>query len=267
MQVRRVAHFHYDVHGHGAYALQKTLGHTGLVARHHHHGHGFAYGAANAQDDGSQNTASGCGNHRAEHAGLPRRPQRKAAFEIAFGYCANRRFRLQNDRRQNHHRQQDARGEHAVSVPAEGFLHKGHDGRKPEEAVDHRRDAGQQRHRRLEHPVQLVVTEPDQIDRRQYAQRRAQKQGAAGDIHAAQNHGQNSEDFIAGPPGLPGQKLPETDLPKEGDAVGEQEEADQQNRQDTGACGSAEHAPHGRFTKLAAHGLTSGSLPRWSQRR
>ena len=136
-------------------------------------------------------------------------------------------------------------------------------GRQPEEAVDHRRDAGQQRHRRLEHSIQAGWTEPDQVDGREDAQRRAQKQGAAGHIHAAQNHGQNPEDVVAGLPLLACKEIPQADLAKEGQAVGKEEEANQQNRQDTGACGSAEHAPHGRFTKLAAHGFTSGSLPRW----
>ena len=234
MQPGRVAHLDDDVARQRAHALQNALGHARLVARHHDDGHRLAHRAPHAQHNPRQNTALRGGHDGGIHAALVRRAQRQRALVIARRHGAQRGLDHADDRRQNHHRQQDRRGEHRVAAAVPSFAeraHRGHEHHNAEKTVDHRRNPRQQLHRGLEHAIQPLRAEERQINRRQQRHRHAQQQRARRHVYAAHNHRENAVDIRAGLPPRAGKEFQHADFPHRGQAVGQQKRADQRHAQ------------------------------------
>src|SRR5699024_4729953 len=106
MKVGGIAHLDDDVGGHGAQTLEQALGHPGLVAGDHNHGHGLADGAADAQDHGGEHTALGGGQHGEKDAALMGGAQGQAALVVAVGHGVQAGLAHRNDGGQDHDAQQ-----------------------------------------------------------------------------------------------------------------------------------------------------------------
>src|SRR5699024_6837239 len=171
-----IAHLDDDVGGHRAQAFEQPLGHPGLVARDHDHGHRFADGAADAQDDRRHHAGFGGRQDGEEHAALMGGAQGEAALVVAGGHGVQAGLAHRDDGGQDHDAQQHRGGEQAHALAAldaqhvlekvalDHSLYGGHQHHHAEEAVDHRGDARQQLHGGQQHPVDAGGSELGHID-------------------------------------------------------------------------------------------------------
>ena len=163
-----------------------------------------------------------------------RRAQRQRALVITPRHGAQRRLDHTDDRRQNHDRQQDGRGEHRVAASVPFFAQRAHHRHKhhnAEKTVDDRRNARQQLHRRFKHAVEFLGAEEREINRRQQRNRHAHQQRARRHVDAAQNHRKNAVDIRAGLPPRAGKEVQHADFAHRRQAVCKQEDADQRHAQ------------------------------------
>ena len=203
--------------------------------------------------------------------------QRQRAFVVALGHGVQAGLADRDDGGKDHDAQQQRGGEQAHApavvdvqhlahkIGAQDGLDARHQHHHAEEAVNHRRDAGQQLHGGQQHPVDALGGEPAHVDGGEQADGHPHDDGPGGDVDAAEDHGQDAVDVVGGFPVGTQQEVQRPDLEDGGHAVGEQEDADEHHGQDGHAGAEGEDPLHDVFLVqngcLRIHSYTSLSNP------
>ena len=161
-----------------------------------------------------------------------RRAKRQRALIIAARHGAQSRLDHADDRRQDHHRQQQRRGKDGVSPPVYGFAdraHKRHQHGDAEESIDDGWNARHQLNGRLYHAIRLLRAEEGQIHRREDGNRHSHRERQPRHIDAADDHREDAVDVRTGLPHPAQQKIVQADFLHRRQSVCKKKDADQRH--------------------------------------
>ncbi len=185
MEARGVAHVERDLAGEGGDGAGDVLGDDGSVSHHHEHGHSLTDGAAHAQHHRIDDAQLGRGKHHFIY-GLPFGGAHGIArFAHAHGDGAQGVHGEGGDGGHDHDGQHQPGGESAKTQASGEVGQPGAQDYQTKEAIDDRRYASQQVHRRRDDIGEALVGNLGEVDGAANGQRHANNQGAGSDDDGA----------------------------------------------------------------------------------
>ena len=193
LQAAGVAHLLGNGGGQEGDAAEQAVRHVGAVASHHHHGHGLADGAADAQHDTGCNAAPGSGDADLEPGLGIRCAQSQAALLILRRHSVERCDRHRHNAGQDHHRQHHNGAQQAgTGGLTKGLGHGGHQHLHAQQAEHHAGDAAQQLNGGHDHGAHLRACGLGEEHRRQQADGHTDHGGTQRAVNAGQDEGQDA---------------------------------------------------------------------------
>ena len=254
LQAAGVGHFAGHARGEKAHALEQR-GHVGRVACDHHHSHGLADGAADAQHDCRGDAALGRRNGYTEIGLHGRCAQREGSVLVFLGNGFERGDGDFDDGRQDHDGQHDDRCKQACAVGhMEDLADARHEDQHTHKAVDHGGNARQHAHGHLHGILHALGRELGQIHGSQKTDRYAEQNRTGRAVDACEQEGQNAEGRLGGSriPDLSEQEGNQADLPDSRNARDDQIHRDKQHAGHGHKSQQEKDDMHQSFDKLFA---------------